>query len=125
MIAEVDSNLARALWNEDVAIASSWIAYAETSAAIARARRARRISEARSSAARRSLDRLWRAVHALDADSATATFAGRLATRHGLRGMAAIHLASALLVATARPLVVTWDAELRRAARAEGLAVVA
>jgi len=37
--------------------------------------------------------------------------------------MDAIHLASALLVADARPVVVTWDVELRRAASAEGLAV--
>lgn len=66
----------------------------------------------------------WETVDALDVDEHTATRAGSLAVKHGLRGMDAIHLASALLFARARPIVVTWDCELRRAASAEGLAVV-
>lgn len=37
--------------------------------------------------------------------------------------MDALHLASALLLGEARPVLVTWDRELRDAARAEGLAV--
>lgn len=66
----------------------------------------------------------WETVDALDVDEHIATEAGSLAVKHGLRGMDAIHLASALLFARARPVVVTWDAELRRAASSEGLAVV-
>ncbi len=65
----------------------------------------------------------WEAVEAVVVDETIASAAGPLAVRHGLRGMDAIHLASALLVADARPVVVTWDVELRRAASAEGLAV--
>jgi hypothetical protein len=37
--------------------------------------------------------------------------------------MDAIHLASAVLLAEAEPVVVTWDVALQRAAQAEGLAV--
>jgi len=73
----------------------------------------------------RRLSTEWETVTAVDVDEVTATAAGALAVRHGLRGMDAIHLASALLFARARPVVVTWNVELRRAASAEGLAVVA
>lgn len=64
----------------------------------------------------------WQAVTAVDVDEQTASSAGLLAVRHGLRGMDAIHLASALLFVRAGPIVVSWDAALRRAAAAEGLA---
>lgn len=65
----------------------------------------------------------WDAVEAIDVDESTSAEAGSLAVRHGLRGMDAIHLASAVLLAEAEPVVVTWDAALQRAAQAEGLAV--
>ena len=71
----------------------------------------------------RRLQSEWDAVEALDVDEATSEAASTLAVRHGLRGMDALHLASAVLVADAQPLVVTWDAALRRAASAEGLLV--
>jgi predicted nucleic acid-binding protein len=71
----------------------------------------------------RDLRREWSAVEAIAVDDLTAGAAGSLAARHRLRGMDAIHLASALLFAEAEPIVVTWDAALRRAARAEGLGV--
>ena len=65
----------------------------------------------------------WDAVEAIDVDDSTSAEAGSLAVRHGLRGMDAIHLASAVLLAEAEPVVVTWDVALQRAAQAEGLAV--
>jgi uncharacterized protein len=74
-------------------------------------------------AALRTLDAKWEVVTLLEVDDLVTRAAGVVAVRHGLRGMDAIHLASALTVAAARPVVVTWDAALRPAARAEGLAV--
>jgi predicted nucleic acid-binding protein len=74
-------------------------------------------------AALRALDARWELVTPLDVDDHVTRSAGTMAVRHGLRGMDSIHLATALLVAAARPIVVTWDAGLRRAAGAEGLAV--
>lgn len=71
----------------------------------------------------RTLDVRWQLVVTFDVDDRVTRAAGALAIRHGLHGMDAIHLASAMVVAAARPLMVTWDADLRRAARAEGLAV--
>ena len=111
------------MWELDTPLVSSTITYAETSAAIAAAHRARRLSRAGMTTALRTLDSRWQVVAALDVNERVTRTAGGLAVRHRLRGMDSIHLASALTVAAARPLVVTWDVDLRRAARAEGLAV--
>ena len=122
-LAEQGSDRARELWAVDSPLVTSWISFAETAAAIAAARRSRRLSRTTAKSALRRLEGEWESVAALNADVHVCRSAGALAERHALRGMDAIHLASALLLATARPIFVTWDAELRRAARAEGLAV--
>lgn len=111
------------MWELETPLVSSAITYAETSAALAAARRARRLSRAAMNAALRTLDAKWGVVTALDVDDRLTRAAGVVAVRHGLRGMDSIHLASAMAIAHAQPVVVSWDAELRRAARAEGLAV--
>ena len=99
---------------------SSVIAYAECRSAIARAGKARRVDAA---AAVRSLDRVWDTVQTLDVDLRLSARAGELASRHLLRGMDALHLASALeVVAPDLPVnFATFDRALARAARAEGL----
>ena len=99
---------------------SSVIAYAECRSAIARAGKARRVDAA---AAVRSLDRVWDTVQTLDVDLRLGARAGELAGRHLLRGMDALHLASALeVVAPDLPVAfATFDRALARAARAEGL----
>ena len=99
---------------------SSVIAYAECRSAIARAGQARRVDAA---AAVRSLDRVWDAVQSLDVDLRLSARAGELASRHLLRAMDALHLASALeVVAPELPVAfATFDRALARAARAERL----
>jgi uncharacterized protein len=69
------------------------------------------------------MDAEWDAITPVDVDDRLTHTAGSIAVRHGLRGMDAIHLASALSFARAHPVVVTWDRALRRAAQAEGLAI--
>jgi predicted nucleic acid-binding protein len=113
----------RELWASDAPLATSWITLAETSAAIAAAECSRRLSRVATRAAVRTLEREWPAVTALTADGDVARRAAVLAIRHRLRGMDAIHLASAIPLLPARPVVVTFDRELARAARAEGLPV--
>jgi hypothetical protein len=61
--------------------------------------------------------------HGVDVDDEVSRVAGSIAVRHGLRGIDAIHLATVLIFVEARPVVVTWDSALQRAARREGLAV--
>jgi len=69
------------------------------------------------------LDSAWVRMYTHDLDDSLAVFAGAIAGRHGLRALDAVHLATALTVARANPVVVSWDRDLRRAAEAEGLAV--
>ena len=99
---------------------SSVIAYAECRSAIARAGKLGRVDAA---AAVRSLDRVWDAVQTLDVDLRLSARAGELASRHLLRGMDALHLASALEMVTPELPVAfaTFDRALAQAARAERL----
>lgn len=100
---------------------SSVIAYAECRSAIARAAKAGRLQAA---AAIRSLDQVWADVQTLDVDLRLSARAGELAGRHLLRGMDALHLATALEVAGPDIPVAfaTLDRALASAARAERLA---
>jgi uncharacterized protein len=123
LLVEEGSNEARSLWNADASLLTSWITFAEASAAIGASARSRRISRRRATDGLRTLHAEWRSVVALDVDEVTSRRAGELAMRYGLRGMDSIHLASAALLARAQPTLVTWDADLRAAALAEGLEV--
>ena len=99
---------------------SSVIAYAECRSAIARASKAGRID---APAAVRSLDQVWGAVQTLDVDLRLSARAGELASRHLLRGMDALHLATALEISAPELPVAfaTFDRSLAHAARAERL----
>ena len=99
---------------------TSVIAYAECRSAIARGARSRRVDVA---AATRSLDHVWASVHTLDVDLRLSSRAGDLAGHHLLRGMDALHLASALELADEDFPVAfaTFDRDLAAAARKEGL----
>ena len=99
---------------------SSVIAYPECRSAIARGAKAGRVDSA---AAVRSLDQVWAAVQTLDVDLRLSARAGSLAARHLLRGMDALHLATALEIAAPELPVAfaTFDGPLARAARAERL----
>lgn len=121
LLVEEGSNDVRDLWNAQTSVWTSWITFAEASAAVRAAVRDRRISRRRAGTSLRSLRAYWRSVVALEVDGSISRRASELALRHGLRGMDALHLASALTTAPARPIVVTWDASLRDAAEAERL----
>ena len=78
-------------------------------------------------AAGRELESFWPSLFALEVAESTARHAGEIALRHRLRGMDAIHVASALEVAgESRETLsfVSWDQDQREAARKEGLALV-
>lgn len=73
------------------------------------------------------IERFWPSLSVLEVNGVTAQRAGELALRHRLRGMDAIHLASALDIAGESPgtlSFVSWDREQREAAHKEGLSVV-
>lgn len=123
LLVEGGSDETRSLWNLGASIATSWITFPEAIAAIRAAERSHRVTLSGRVAAESRLDDLWEKVTAVAADADVARSAGSLAGRHWLRGMDAVHLATALELRRGDPVLVTWDRDLARAARAEGLAV--
>lgn len=63
----------------------------------------------------------WTRMDVVEVDRALAEGAARLAVRHRLRTLDALHLAAALSVADDETTFVTWDADLHQAACVQGL----
>ena len=122
MVAEDSSELAAQLWDTPHPAASSILAYPEGRAALAAARRARRLTPAAHRDAVDDFDATYAQLTLVGLDEALARRAGNLAAEAGLRGYDAVHLASAMLLGPTTTFV-TWDAELRSAAYGCGLAV--
>lgn len=72
----------------------------------------------------RDLAQLDRQLTLIDVGADLCRAAGRLAEWHALRGYDAVHLATALTLASERLIFATWDRGLARAAGDEGLGVV-
>jgi predicted nucleic acid-binding protein len=102
---------------------SARLAYVEVLAALAAARRARRLSERGLERAIRVFDARWEELSPVEVDERLVLAASAVAESFELRALGAIHLAAALSVANEELLVATWDAELSRAAQAAGLPV--
>ena len=106
--------------------ATSLVAYAEGRATLARARRGGRLTATEYRTAADSFEAQWNNYTVTDVTEAVVRFAGDLAETHVLKGLDAIHLASA--VTLQRELVddVTFsaaDGRLMSSASAEGLLV--
>lgn len=127
-VAEAGTRLVQAAIDHDPYVATALITSVEVRAALAAASRAGRVED---------LDRLvaaflndWAHFIVIQVDQALIDSAGELAQRHALRGYDAVQLAAALVAAqSARSaevsfLVGTFDADLHRAAVAEGLSVL-
>ncbi len=124
VLTEDESELAATLWDScDVAV-SSRLAYPEVRAALAAAGRSGRLGRRALEDAETLWAEIWSEVFVVALSEPIAFAAGDLATRHGLRGGDAVHLASAETMSTATVLFVAWDQRLREGAVARGLAVV-
>lgn len=99
-----------ALWEDADALLASQLVYPEVRAGLAAAARADRL--------------LWDEVATIDVTGAIAGQAGRLAERFALRGADAVHLASALAVASPDLVVAIRDRRLHSAVLACGLQTV-
>jgi predicted nucleic acid-binding protein len=122
IIVEDGSDVAAELWDSYPA-ASSVLAYPEARAALAAARRARRLTAHAHARAVAELDALSAQLVIVGVDDALAQRAGELADERALRGYDAVHLASALALGPGETIVVTWDRDLNDAAVGAGLAV--
>jgi predicted nucleic acid-binding protein len=106
----------------------SVVAYPEGRAALARVFRAGSLTVTDYEAAKRRLEGDWGRLVVLPAATSTLRLAGDLAEQHKLRGIDAVHLASAVVArqtGTVGPIAfATWDRQLLTAAGAEQFAVV-
>ena len=126
LIGEDGAGVVGQLWARATDPYASIVGYAELRGSIARGLRGGRIAAGDYSTARLELERLWQTVVEIGLNSEVARFAGALADKHALGALDAIHLASALSIATPddRPTFITFDQRLAEAALAEGLAVL-
>ena len=95
----------------------SSITYAEVCAALGRAHRQGRLNETDTTALVQIWSGLWGNLLRIQVDEDIVRRAGALALELGLRGYAAVHVASVLTVQDIEPLsIASWDFELRAAA---------
>jgi uncharacterized protein len=118
---EDGSEFARFVWAEADTILATRLARVEASAAVAAARRARRIRHADEVRAHDELESAWQAVGVHEFDHRLESDALGLARSHVISGADAVHLAAALDTGAT---LLTWDRRLAAAATAEGLAVL-
>jgi hypothetical protein len=122
MIVEDGSDLVAELWATQHRAASSILSYPEGRAALAAARRGKRLSASPYGRARKEFESLQGELLLVGIDLPLARRAGELAEEFALRGYDAVHLASALALGSATT-VISWDADLRRAAAKSGCAL--
>jgi predicted nucleic acid-binding protein len=115
--------LAAKLWNSAYPVVASALAYAEGRAALAAARRGRRLDKPRHADALADLERIQQQLVSIGVDERLARLGGELAEEFDLRGYDAVHLATALSLGDEEVVLVTWDADLSRAAERAGLGV--
>jgi predicted nucleic acid-binding protein len=123
LIDEPGSATAQHLWSTSTRTICSRLLYPEARAALAAAGRAGRVAPVEHIQAQERLEAFWQAIDRLGVRTRLARRAGDLADEQGLRGYDAVHLASFETIASDATVLVTFDADLRRAALALGYPV--
>lgn len=123
LVEEDGSDTAARLWDEADAVVASRLALPEVSAALAGARRCGRLEPRDEHGARRAWDEFWDATRVIELTEHLAEVASALAAQKVLGGADAVHLASALTLAEADLVLVTWDRRLSTAAVEAGVMV--
>lgn len=120
LLEEDGADIAASFLDGSSSIVTNRLAYVETRAALAAARRAIRITDADLARAKREFESLFGGFDLVDVSDSLVRAAGDVAERYALRGYDAVHLAAAMFVGDV--VLVTWDADLARAASKAGLA---
>lgn len=95
LVAEPGTEACRRFWDDADAAVSSRLAYVETAAALAQARRMDRLTDDEHNEALELLERLWSEIVIAEVDERVVSRAAVLARRFALRGYDAVHCASA------------------------------
>ncbi len=124
VIDEHGSEHAAQLWNGAASVLTSRVAHPEVRAALAAAWRGARLDVKAYRQAKTDWEELHQTLRLVEVTPRVEHEAGDLAEQHALSGFDAIHLASALTIATLPVIVATWDGRLHQAAQAWGLATL-
>ena len=122
VVDESGSHDAALLWDGADSVLTSRVAHPEVRAALAAARRNTCLDATAYQQARSDWHQFHQALRLVEVTPRVEHEAGDLAERHALSGFDAVHLASALTIATIPAIVATWDVRLHRASHASGLA---
>jgi uncharacterized protein len=123
MVEEPGSDLAGDLWDGCDAPVASRLAYPEVCAALAAAARNHTLTVNEAESAARSWEEFWAATRPVELTAAVQRHAGELARTCALRGVDAVHLASALAVDDPELVVAVWDRRLHTGVGTSGLRV--
>lgn len=103
-------------------LATSRVTYAEILSVLSRCLRNRRLSSAAYHLQKKAFLQDWSSIHIIELTAPVLSDAGRLIERHGLRGLDAIQLCTALW--TGNVSFACFDDRLRSAAVSEGLQLI-
>ncbi len=123
---EPGTDMVKRLVAEASSVATSLVSYVETRSALARGQRAGRLNAPEHARAVAGFETDWRRYTTIDVAPQLVQLAGDLAAKHYLRGLDAIHLASALTLRDSLGEPVAFsagDERLMAAAAAEGLTI--
>lgn len=112
---------AERIWLEADHVVCAEVGYVEARAALAAARRGKRLDEDEMRTAKNQFEALWEQIDVVAVDTALVRAAGEVAELDGLRGYDAVHLAAAVVVGAT--VVASADRQLVGAARNRGFGV--
>ena len=124
LIVEPSTELCQQLWESADSVISSRLVYVEAAAALARARRARRLTGPRHREALATLARVWTDIDVVEADGEVVERGAALAENLALRGYHAVHAASAEVVNDAGLVAAAGDRQLLDAWQRLGITTV-
>lgn len=124
LVLEPGSKCCQRFWDDADSLVSTRLLYVETAAALAKARRMRRLTGSQHASALRAFDHVWHAIDVIEVDDRVVRLAADIAVRFGLRGYDAVHCASAAMVSDDELVVATGDRTLLDACPAAGLATI-
>ena len=110
------------LWNVADAVTTTRLLYVETASALARARRAERITLPKFRAARRTLEEMWLEFDVIELDEKLSQRAADLAVSGSLRGYDAVHCAAVEQVAGSDLIAASGDRAVLAVCRSLGVA---
>jgi predicted nucleic acid-binding protein len=120
---EPGSDIAWGVWDSGAVLATNRISHAELACALETAVRADRYEPGAVDPEVIDGTFLRESAELIEADAGLVDLAAAVGVRHGLRGMDAIHVASAMQLVEFGSTLVSWDDHQRAAAQAEGVPV--